>query len=54
MNLHDLELLARGGTLALLTLWSLLLWRDHRAQLAARCAIAMNAAIGCYVIVTAG
>lgn len=54
MNLHELELMARGGTLALLTLWSLLLWRDSRAQLAARCAIAMNVAIGCYVIVTAG
>ena len=54
MNGHELELMARGGTLALLGLWSLLLWRDHRAQLAARCAIAMNVAIACYVTVTAG
>lgn len=54
MNAHELALMARGGTLALLALWSWLLWRDSRAQLAARCAIAMNVAIGCYVIVTAG
>lgn len=54
MNAHELELMARGGTLALLTLWSLLLWRDSRVQLAARCAIAMNVAIGCYVFVTSG
>jgi AraC-like DNA-binding protein len=51
---HELELLARGGTLALLALWSWLLWRDSRAQLAARCGMAMNAAIACYVVVTAG
>jgi AraC-like DNA-binding protein len=51
---HDLELLSRGGTLALLALWSWLLWRDSRQQLAARCAIAMNIAIACYVVVTAG
>ena len=52
MSWHELELLARGGTMALLTLWSWLLWRDSRAQLAARCALAMNAAIVCYLIVT--
>lgn len=54
MSWHDLELLARGGTLALLTLWSWLLWRDSRQQLAACCAIAMNMAIVCYVVATAG
>lgn len=54
MSWHELELMARGGTLALLGLWSWLLWRDSRAQLAARCAIAMNIAIACYVVVTAG
>ena len=52
MTAHELELLARGGTLALLALWSWLLWRDSRSQLAARCAIAMNLGIACYVIVT--
>lgn len=54
MSWAELELMSRGGTLALLGLWVWLLWRDHRAQLAARCAIAMNGAIACYVIVTAG
>jgi AraC-like DNA-binding protein len=49
---HELELLARGGTLALLALWSWLLWRDSRAQLAARCAMAMNLGIACYLTVT--
>lgn len=52
MSAHELELLARGGTLALLALWSWLLWRDSRAQLAARCALAMNLGIVCYLIVT--
>lgn len=52
MSAHDLELLARGGTLTLLALWSWLLWRDSRAQLASRCAIAMNLGIASYVIVT--
>lgn len=54
MSWHELELLARGGTLALLALWSWLLWRDSRSMLAARCAMAMNAGIVCYVVVTAG
>lgn len=54
MSWHELELMARGGTLALLVLWSWLLWRDDRAELAARVAIAMNLSIACYVTVTAG
>ncbi|MFM5892854.1 MAG: helix-turn-helix transcriptional regulator [Novosphingobium sp.] len=54
MSWHELELLARGGTLALLALWSWLLWRDSRRQLAARTAIAMNVAIASYLVVTAG
>ena len=53
MNWHELELMARGGTLALLALWIWLLWRDHRAMLAARTAIAMNLGIACYIILTA-
>lgn len=52
MSWHDLDLLARGGTMALLALWSWLLWRDSRQQLAARCAVAMNLGIVCYLIVT--
>lgn len=54
MSWHDLEMLARGGTLSLLGLWSWLLWRDHRDMLAARVAIAMNLGIACYVIVAGG
>ena len=53
MSTHDLDLMARGGTLALLALWSWVLWRDSRGQLAARCAMAMNAGIASYQIVTA-
>ncbi len=53
MNWHELELMARGGTLALLALWCWLLWRDHRDMLAARTAIAMNLGIACYIILTA-
>jgi len=37
------DFMIRGGSLALLALWSWLLIRDHRAQLAARVAVAMNA-----------
>lgn len=49
MSWVDLEMMARGGTLVLLALWSLLLWRDHRNLLAARIAIVMNIGIACYV-----
>ena len=48
--LPTLDLLARGGTLALLALWSLVLLRDHRAVPAARAAVAMAVAIGAYVL----
>lgn len=54
MSWHDLELMARGGTIALLALWAWLLWRDHREMLAARTAIAMNLGIASYVFVTSG
>lgn len=54
MNWRDLVLMACGGTLALLALWSWLLWRDHRNTLAARTAIAMNLGIASYVYETTG
>ena len=54
MSWHELTLLACGGTLALLGLWSWLLWRDHRKMLAARTALAMNLGIASYVFQTAG
>lgn len=47
-----LDALARGGSLALLALWSWLLWRDHRAALAARIAVLMNMSIACHVVTT--
>lgn len=54
MSWHELTLLTCGGTLALLVLWSWLLWRDHRGMLAARTAIAMNLGIASYVYQTTG
>jgi AraC-like DNA-binding protein len=51
---HEFALATCGGSLALLALWSWLLWRDHASTLAARTAIAMNLGIGAYVIVATG
>lgn len=51
---EQLDLMARGGAIALLVLWSWLLLRDHGRILAARLAVAMNVAICCYIIVTIG
>lgn len=50
--LFVVDMLARGGTLALLALWSLILLRDYRQALAARLAAAMSAAIVAHVLVT--
>jgi AraC-like DNA-binding protein len=47
-----LDLMIRGGSLALLSLWSWVLLRDHRAQLAARVPVAMNVSIAAHVIGT--
>ncbi|MEY2926889.1 MAG: hypothetical protein RL367_1366 [Pseudomonadota bacterium] len=44
--------LARGGTIALLLLWSWLLVRDHWRLLTARLAVVMNATILCHVVAT--
>lgn len=44
--------MARGGSIALLALWSWLLIRDHREQLASKLAVVMALAIICYLIVT--
>ncbi|MBA4747264.1 MAG: helix-turn-helix transcriptional regulator [Sphingopyxis sp.] len=51
-NFALLDLMIRGGSLALLALWSWVLVRDHRAQLAARVAVAMNASIAAHIIGT--
>jgi AraC-like DNA-binding protein len=47
--LGQIDLMARGGSVALLVLWSWLLLRDHRGTLAARVAVAMNVAIIAYL-----
>jgi AraC-like DNA-binding protein len=47
-----LDLMARGGSVALLALWSWLLVRDHWSALPARMALAMNASIVAHVIAT--
>ena len=50
---EQIELMARGGSLTLLVLWSWLLIRDHRDILAARMAVLTNLGIICYLLVTA-
>lgn len=46
------DMMARGGTLALLALWTWLLVRDQRQAFAARTAVAMNGAIAAHVLAT--
>jgi AraC-like DNA-binding protein len=48
----QIDLMARGASIALFLLWSWILFRDHRRVLAARIAIAMNIAIIAYVLAT--
>ena len=52
LSLSDIDMMARGGALALLTLLGWLLIRDHRATLPARMALLMMAAIGCHIVAT--
>jgi AraC-like DNA-binding protein len=54
ISFAEFDLITRGGTVALLGMWSWLLWRDHSHALAARVAIATNFAIACHVVGTAG
>lgn len=51
---EQIDFMARGGAISLLVLWSWLLVRDHSHDFPARLAVAMCAAICCYLIVTAG
>lgn len=51
---NDIDMMARGGAISLLALWSWILLRDHGPSLAARLAVLMNAAICAYLLVTAG
>ncbi len=50
ISFDNIDMMARGGSLALLALWSWLLVRDHRSALAARMALLMNLAIACHII----
>lgn len=52
MWFEQIDLLARGGSLALLALWSCLLVRDHPKVLASQIAVLMNIGIACYLLVT--
>lgn len=51
-GLEQIDLMARGGSLALLALWSWLLARDHFSALPAKMAILMNFSIGCHILAT--
>ncbi|MBL8649288.1 MAG: helix-turn-helix transcriptional regulator [Sphingopyxis sp.] len=48
--LDIIDPMIRGGGIALFALWIAILWRDHRAVLAARVAIAMNVTIIAYLL----
>jgi AraC-like DNA-binding protein len=50
---NQFDLMGRGGSIALLLLWSWILIRDHKPELSARLAVLMNFAIICYLLVTA-
>ena len=52
MSFEQIDLMARGGSLALFILWSWLLLRDHSRMLAARIAVLMNLGICCYILVS--
>lgn len=51
---EQLDQMARGGSIALLALWSWILIRDHWQDVPARIAVAMNVGICSYFIVTGG
>jgi hypothetical protein len=48
--IDTLDLLARGGTLALMLLWGWVMVRDHRHALAAKVALLLVLAVSCHVI----
>jgi len=52
LHFHDFDMMVRGGSIALLALWSWLLLRDHWRALPARMAVAMNLGVVCHVIAT--
>jgi AraC-like DNA-binding protein len=52
IGLFELDMMVRGGAIALSALWSWLLIRDHGRALPARLAVLMNLAIACHVLAT--
>jgi AraC-like DNA-binding protein len=50
----QIDLMGRGGSIALLLLWSWILIREHGQELSARLAVLMNLSITCYLLVTTG
>lgn len=48
--LVQIDLIVRGGSLALIALWSYVIFRDHRAILSARIAIFLNITIAAYIV----
>lgn len=52
LNLADFEMMARGGAIALLLLWTWLLLRDYRAVLPAQIAVMMTLSITAHVLAT--
>lgn len=52
LDIANLDMMARGGALALLLLWSWMLVRDHWRALPARVAVLMNLAIVAHIIAT--
>jgi AraC-like DNA-binding protein len=52
IHYHEVDMMVRGGSIALLALWSWLLLRDHRHALPARLAVAMNISVACHVLAT--
>ena len=52
IHFHEFDMMVRGGSIALLALWSWLLVREQWQALPARLAVAMNFSIACHVIAT--
>ncbi len=48
--LYQIDLIARGGSLSLLALWTYVIFRNHRSILSARIAIILNLTIFAYIL----
>lgn len=51
-SIEQIDMMARGGSLALLALWCWLMIRDHHDALPARMAVLMNFSIACHILAT--